>query len=63
MDVGPGIDRADHRIDLFGGHPLGRPEDRADLGGGGARGILINVDNRGAQAEVTELHPLALGDR
>ena len=63
MDVGPGIDGADHRIDLFGGHPLGRPEDLADLGRGGTRGIMINVDNRGAQAEIAELHPLALGDR
>ena len=58
MDVGPGIHRAERRVDLLGGHPLRRPQPRTDLGGGAAGGIVIDADDRGAQAEVTELHPL-----
>ena len=58
MDVGPGIHRAERRVDLLGGHPLRRPQPRTDLGGGAAGGIVIDADDRGAQSEVTELHPL-----
>ena len=63
MDVGPGIHRAALRIDLLRGHPLGRPQHRADLGGGVAGGIVIDVVDRSAEAEVAEFHPLAPGNR
>ena len=63
MDVGPGIHRAERWVDLLGGHPLRRPQPRADLGGGVAGGIVVDVVDRGAQAEVAELDPLATGDR
>ena len=63
MDVGPGIHRAALRIDLLGGHPLGRPQHRADLGGRVAGGIVIDVGDRGAEAEVAKFHPLSPGNR